>query len=288
VAALAAVVGVCAVGVLILRSLLPAQQEEGGEQARNFSGAASPSASPGTRPLLPTKPIWRPSPGVTWQWQLTTPVDQSVDAAVYDIDLFENPASVVAALHAAGRRVVCYVSVGSWEPYRPDAARFPPDVVGAPVEGWPDERWLDVRQVEVLEPIMAARFDLCRSKGFDAVEPDLVDAYAQRSGFHITAADQLRYNRRIAALAHERGLAVGLKNDGAQVRELAGSFDFAVVEECVQYDECAEYTPFVKAGKAVLHAEYGLEPQRFCPSTAPLGFSSIRKRVDLGAYREPC
>lgn len=284
-AAVAAVVGVCAVGVLVLQSIVPTQREGGGEKARTLSGAATPSA---TRPPPPPRPIWRPAPGVTWQWQLTTPVDQSVDAAVYDIDLFENPASVVAALHASGRRVVCYVSVGSSEPYRPDAARFPPDVVGAPVEGFPDERWLDVRQVEVLEPIMAARLDLCRGKGFDAVEPDLVDAYAHRSGFHITAADQLRYNRRIAALAHERGLAVGLKNDGAQVRELAGSFDFAVVEECVQYDECSAFTPFVKAGKAVFHAEYTLEPRQFCPSTAPLGFSSIRKRVELDAYRQPC
>ena len=42
---------------------------------------------------------------------------------------------------------------------------------------------------------MAARFDLCRQKGFDAVEPDLVDGYIQTTGFPLTAADQLTYNR---------------------------------------------------------------------------------------------
>jgi hypothetical protein len=47
-------------------------------------------------PLPPTKTLmqetsewWRPVPGLTWQWQLTDlPVDTSVDADVYDLDLF--------------------------------------------------------------------------------------------------------------------------------------------------------------------------------------------------------
>ena len=216
------------------------------------------------------------------------PVDQSVEAAVYDIDLFENPATVVKALHAAGRKVVCYVSAGSWEPYRPDATGFPASVLGRPVEGFPDERWLDIRQLDVLTPIMGARLDLCRSKGFDAVEPDLVEVYGERSGFPITAGDQLAYNRRISDLAHARGLSVGLKNDAGQVRELVGFFDFAVVEQCAQYDECPAYEPFVRAGKAVFEAEYDLEPRQFCPETVPLGLSSMRKRVELDAYRLSC
>ena len=207
---------------------------------------------------------------------------------VYDIDLFENPASVVASLHAAGRKVICYVSVGSWEPYRPDAASFPLSVRGDRVEGFPDERWLDIRQLDVLIPIVAARFDLCRSKGFDGVEPDLVDGYEQGTGFPLTAADQLVYNRRVAALAHERGLSVGLKNDLEQIGELMGSFDFAVSEQCAQYDECRALEPFVRAGKAVFHVEYSLDPATFCPVTVPLGFSSMRKRVSLDAYRLPC
>jgi len=51
-----------------------------------------------------------------WQWQLTdVPVDLDLDVDVYDVDLFDNDASVVEALHAQGRKVICYVSVGSWE-----------------------------------------------------------------------------------------------------------------------------------------------------------------------------
>lgn len=41
------------------------------------------------------------------------------------------------------------------------------------------------------------------------------------------------FNRMIARLAHERSLAVGLKNDVDQVEELVEDLDFAVNESCV-------------------------------------------------------
>ena len=56
---------------------------------------------------------------------------------MYDIDLFDNDASVVAALHAQGRKVVCYISVGTWEDWRPDAGDFSAPVMGKGYEGWP-------------------------------------------------------------------------------------------------------------------------------------------------------
>ena len=108
----------------------------------------------------------------------------------------------MAALKAAGRRVICYVNAGAFEEWRPDAKRFPKAVLGKDLDGWPGERWLDIRQWGKLEPILAARFDTCRAKGFDAVEPDNVDGYANDSGFPLTAADQLTFNRRVADLAH--------------------------------------------------------------------------------------
>lgn len=207
---------------------------------------------------------------------------------VYDIDLFENPASVVASLHAQGRKAICYMSVGSWEPYRPDAGSFPDFVKGKPIEGWADERWLDIRRIDVLMPIMSARLDLCKQKGFDAVEPDLMDGYTNATGFPLTAADQIFYNRLIAAHAHARGLAVGLKNDVEQVHDLVGFFDFAVNEECAEYNECSMLAPFIRAGKTVFHVEYALDLPQFCPTTGRLGFSSMNKSPSLGAWRRPC
>ena len=94
---------------------------------------------------------WRPSPGLTWTWQLQgdVPTDRAVDA--YDIDLFDPPDATFAALNGRGIRVICYLSAGSWEEWRDDAAAFPSAVRGRPLDGWPGERWLDIRSPRVVE-----------------------------------------------------------------------------------------------------------------------------------------
>ena len=252
--------------------------------------AAGQPVTPPNSPQTQQAPagIWRPAPGTTWQWQLTTPVDQSVEAQMYDIDLFNNDASVVSALHAKGRKVVCYFSAGSYEPGRPDSGEFPADVLGSALEGWPDERWLDVRRLDVLGPIMERRMDLCKAKGFDGVEPDNVDGYSNSSGFPLTAADQLAYNRFLAAAAHARGLSIALKNDLDQVAQLEPDFDFAINEQCFEYGECAMLQPFIAAGKAVFNAEYTMDTSSFCAQAKAQGISAIRKNLDLDATRQAC
>jgi hypothetical protein len=233
---------------------------------------------------------WLPKPTTAaWQWQLQGRIDTSIDAAVYEVDGFETPASSVAKLHRQGRRVVCYLDVGSWESFRPDATRFPARVLGNAYSGYPDERWLDIRQIGLLAPILRKRFDICRRKGFDAVEPDNVAGYENESGFPLTAADQLRFNRWVAGEVHRRGMSVALKNDPGQVQQLVGSFDFAVVESCFAYDECGMFSPFVAAGKAVFVAEYEKPPAEICAQAKRLGFSAIVKGEDLFARPwRPC
>lgn len=231
---------------------------------------------------------WKPKPGLSWQWQLTGTLDRTVRAQVYEIDGVDRTAADVKALHSAGRKVICYVNVGAYENWRPDKATFPSSVLGKNMDGWAGERWLDIRRWDELRPIMQARFEVCKKKGFDAVEADNVDGYTHKTGFPLTAADQLTYNRRIASLAHGLGLAAGLKNDLDQVAQLQPYFDFAVNEQCAQYNECGMLKPFIKAGKAVFHAEYGSGLSAFCPRTKPLGISSIAKKQDLGAWRKPC
>ena len=51
---------------------------------------------------------------------------------------------------------------------------------------------MDIRQIDILGPIMQARLDLCKQKGFDAVEPDNVDAYQNKPGFPMTASHPAR------------------------------------------------------------------------------------------------
>jgi hypothetical protein len=231
---------------------------------------------------------WHPTRGMTWQWQLSGQLDLTVAASVYDLDAFDSPSTAVTKLHAAGRKAICYVSAGSYENWRPDASRYPAAVLGRALDGWAGERWLDVRRWDVLQPILADRFAMCRQKGFDAVEPDNIDGYQNGTGFALTAADQLTFNRHLADLAHGLGLAVGLKNDVDQAATLGPSFDFAVNEQCVQYRECGALSGFVAANKPVFHVEYDLSVSQFCPTARSLGFSSMRKHYELDAWRQPC
>lgn len=249
---------------------------------------------PTARPQPREKPggmsagIWHPAPQTTWQWQLTgSPFEQWVDVQMWDVDLFDSDPAVLTTAHAQGRKAVCYISAGTWENWRPDAARFPASVKGA-ANGWPGELWLDIRKLDVVQPILEARMDLCKAKGFDGIEPDNVDGYANASGFPLTYADQIRFNTFLATAAHARGLSVGLKNDLDQIRDLQPLFDWALNEECFHYRECNALLPFIAAGKAVFQVEYAGDPAAFCPSAIAMRFSSMKKHLNLDAYRVAC
>lgn len=256
-----------------------------------------PPAIKETSSVIPTSHTlsndwWHPSPGLTWQWQLSElPVDTSVDADVFDIDLVDNDPSVVADLHARGRKAICYISVGSWEDWRPDKDLFPLEVLGNDYEGWPGERWLDIRQMDKLAPIMRARLDLCKAKGFDAVEPDNMQIYENDTGFPITYEDQLRYAIWLADEAHSRGLAIGLKNTPEQVLDLLPYFDFVITEDCFDQGWCNQMVPFIKEGKPVFAAEYddtGVNFNKACKLAMDLGFSVILKHRSLDTFRVVC
>jgi hypothetical protein len=237
--------------------------------------------------------IWHPAPTTAaWQWQLQGKIDTSfatAAAGVFDVDGFETDKATVSLLQRQGRRVICYLDVGSWESYRPDAGRFPRAAIGKRYEGFPDESWLDVADFHSFAPALERRFAMCARKGFDAVEPDNLAGWENDTGFDISRAEQLRFNRWVARQVHRRGMAVALKNDGPQAGELVGRFDFAIVEQCFQYEECGLYRPFIVAGKAVFEAEYELDPADFCAAAAAIDFSAIRKSYDLFARPwEPC
>jgi hypothetical protein len=219
----------------------------------------------GGNPLDPNVPPvtagnwYRPAASATWQWQLQPNADGDInttyDVDVYDIDLFDADQAVITALQADGRRVICYFSAGSYEDFRDDAASFDPADLGNTLDGFPDERWLDIHSAGV-HAIMLDRLDLAKAKACDGVEPDNVTAFENNSGFAITATDQLAFNRFLANAAHQRGLSIALKNDLPQVADLLDYFDFAVNEQCNEFDECAVYDAFIQAGKPVFNAEY--------------------------------
>lgn len=232
--------------------------------------------------------MWHPPVETLWQWQIDgEPLDLAIDVPLYDIDLFYYSRDDVARLHALGRHVFCYVDVGAWEAYRPDAGRFPPDVIGRET-GWKGERYLDIRRLDVLGPILAQRLDLCQQKGFDGVEGDYQANYDEDTGFPLTLADQLTFNRWLIAQAHARHLSVGLKNGPKLAAQLAAEYDWALNEQCFAFDECEGYRAFIALGKPVFQVEYDLEPRQFCPQANALQFNAMQKHRALDAYRVAC
>jgi hypothetical protein len=235
---------------------------------------------------------WQPAPGLSWQWHLSEPpVDLSVDAQVFDIDLFDNDADVVRALHDQGRKAIGYISVGSWEDWRPDKHLFPSGLLGKDYSGWPGEKWLDIRRLDDLALVMCTRLDLCKAKGFDAVEPDNIQIFDNDTGFPLTYADQLAYARWLADQAHARGLAIGLKNAPDMVMDSLAFFDFAITEDCFVQGWCDQVLPFISAGKPVFAAEYtdtGVDFGAACAWGRVHNIPFIQKNRILTAFRNIC
>lgn len=206
-------------------------------------------------PAITTGNWYQPPVLTTWQWQLEGDLNTSYSVEMYDVDLFDTAVATIEQLQSNNHKVICYFSAGSYENWRDDANKFSAVDYGRNLEGWEGERWLDIRSANV-HRIMTARLDLAVSKGCDGVEPDNMDGYTNTSGFSLTSDDQLAYNRFLANAAHQRGLSIGLKNNLDQVLQLVEYFDFAVNEQCFEYDECALLAPFIEANKAVFNAEY--------------------------------
>ena len=280
--------------VLLLLALLAACADQSKESEQSTENSKRITENQANTPQSPVSnlqspsTIWQPAPGTSWQWQLTGDIDTGLDVVMYDIDLFDAPPAVIEELKGDGRIVICYFSAGSYEEWREDAADFPEEALGETLDGWPDERWLDIRHRAALEPIMAQRLDTAVQKGCDGVEPDNVTAYANDSGFAISEADQIAYNIWLAEAAHARGLSIGLKNALDLVDVLEPHFDWALNEECYQYDECAALRPFTQAGKAVFGVEYEGDLAEFCPVMNELGYDWLFKRLDLDAWRIAC
>ena len=284
-----------------------------GAPAAGAPAADAPAAAATRARGVGAPGVHGPPQGVAWQYQLqpaSGPFARSggidvticdppltggpcVRPRVFDIDLYgpdgvTPDSSAVRAIRRAGGYPICYVDAGTWENWRPDAGRFPHAVLGRP-NGWPGERWLDIRQTGILLPLIEARVAKCASAGFQGVEYDNVDGYTNDTGFPLTAAEQLRYDRALAVIAHRHGLAAGLKNDYDQVAELLGWFDFTIDEQCAQYAECPRLRPFVAAGKAVFDVEYASPAARLCGEATAAGADAITKRPDLLALPwRPC
>jgi hypothetical protein len=227
---------------------------------------------------------WLPDAGGRYDIQLTPPFNLVRSADILELDLFATSPEQIKALKAKGVRTVCYINAGAWETWRADSREYPPGLIGKPYSGWPGERWVDIRQRELLGKVLGKRLDLCKAKGFDGVDFDNVDGYAKETGFPLTVQDQLAFNKWLAAEAKRRQLAVGLRNSLELVPQLVDRFDFAVSESCFSDGTCGALQPFLDAGKTVVVVEYtnvNRKMSRFCDEAQKLGVQLLLKTKTL-------
>ncbi|KAG8626063.1 hypothetical protein KVT40_006464 [Elsinoe batatas] len=258
----------------------------------------------GVAAAAPVKKVWLPAVSTSWQIVLNQAVtaDKAVsfDAQVYDLDLFETTKATIDDLHNKGKKVMCYFSAGSYEPYRPDSKQFQPGDMGSVMDGWEDEKWLQINSANVRK-IMNARIALAAQKGCDAIDPDNVDGYSNDNGINLKKADAVNYINWMSNQATKRGMSIGLKNAGEIIKQVMPNVHFSVNEQCHEYDECQTFGAFIKAGKPVFNIEYPDEVQgksRMATSdsndkcnsaqTKSAGFSTVLKNMDLGMPIKEC
>ncbi|KAG7664395.1 uncharacterized protein J8A68_002068 [[Candida] subhashii] len=250
-----------------------------------------------------SKSKWKPKIGSSWDYQLSNPLKQkqiskSIDN--YGIDLFDNSKKSITNLQKQeNKKIICYFSAGSYENWRPDKSEFVKSDLGKNMDGWPGEKWLNIRSKNVRK-IMEARIKLASEKGCDAIDPDNINGYENDTGFKLTKQDAVDYVKFLSGVANKYGLSMGLKNGGEIAKSVINEVEFCIQEQCGQYSECEMYQIFIKNSKPVFHVEYPKGDKntnknvsektykKYCGFKDTKGFSTILKNLDLDEWIQIC
>lgn len=238
---------------------------------------------------------WKPKAGVSFDWNLgTVSQNDSYSTDVVDVDAFETSKETVAALHAKGKKVIAYVSVGTLENTRTDGNLLPAEVIGKIYPEWPEEKWLDIRQIDKMKPWLISRFTKIQEKGFDAIEPDNIDGYSSNTGFSIGIEDTKKFCDYIITLAHSMGLGIGQKNVGELSEEYSSKFDWALTEDAFKQGWQDDMKPYIALNKPVFAVEYTDKTsqktfeQDVCPKSKSMKYSAILKHRKLDKWVSFC
>jgi hypothetical protein len=226
---------------------------------------------------------------VTWQAQLSGAVDPSLDVNLFYLDSDFTSAAVVSQLRAKGKLVLCYVSAGTFEPWRKDANDFPESVLGEPLADYPREQWLDVRAPSVRK-LMQARLATMAMAGCDGVYPSSLEAHLHSSGFDITRSDMVAYAGWFATEIHAHGMSAGLSVSADLIPDVEHAYDWALAIDCLSSSGCTPWAPVRQSGRAVLLVEFGdsSDTGHVCDAAASLGFDAIIKRPAFDGFRVGC
>lgn len=264
----------------------------GGKSQSPGGGGPTPTPTPSPTPALtPTPSTSLPS----WDWILQSEgLPASPPAVTYlDVDGFDTDAGYVALARSRGVKTICYLNIGTAENNRPDYNSLAAisNLLGNIYAGYPSERYIDIRRYPEFIQIMDDRLRMCRDKGFDYVEFDVMDAFEDgqaASGFNLGKQDMVNYVTELSNRARAHGLKPVQKNTGDFSVLLEPLFDAVLFEECVHYGFCANAAPYVAAGKPALNAEYPatwpsgtFNRANVCATSATAHISTIITVVDL-------
>lgn len=213
--------------------------------------------------------------------------------AYLDVDGFDTSASYVALAKAAGTKTICYLDIGSAENNRPDYAQLSAisGLLGNSYPGFSGERYIDIRRYPEFIQIMDDRLRMCRDKGFDYVEFDVMDSFedgASTTGFDLTEQNMIDYVTALSSRARGYGLKPVQKNAGGSSAKLVSLFDAILFEDCVLDNFCSDASPYVAANKPAFNAEYpeewpagSFDRGRVCNTSAAAHISTIITVVAL-------
>lgn len=248
------------------------------------------SSAAGSSGTGPTEKIpYVPPAGASWAARLDGAVDVGLDVDFFYLDVEQQAEEDLARLRASGRHYLCYLSAGSVESFREDAQEFPAHAIGNQLVDFENERWLDVRDGQVRE-LMARRVSVLAASGCAGVPPSSMAVHVADTGFPLSLDDALDYARWLAERIHAAGMSAGLQGPADLADQLWPTFDFALAVDCLEGSGCAEFEPFAKAGKTVLHVEFGdaRSAPELCMSAEALGLEILITDPGFSGSRIAC
>jgi Glycoside-hydrolase family GH114 len=207
--------------------------------------ATSAGGAPGAGQVTASHKVRLPPANGRFDYQIGGAYKPLASVRIVDRDRTSKP--------APGVYNICYINAfqtqayqdGWWKRHHPKLLLR--NAKGTPIEdpGWPGEIILNTSTAadrKALGTIEDNWLRGCKSKGFNAVEPDNLDSNTRSHG-RLTQAEDFAFAKLLVSDAHADGLAIAQKNDAEQSAHLRKTvhFDFAIAEECQVFSECSFY-----------------------------------------------
>jgi hypothetical protein len=204
--------------------------------------------------------VFRPRPG---QFGFNIVINEALNptapaANVFIVNDRRVTAAQVGQLHAQQRAVIAFFDAAAASDASDETA-LPDNVIGDKAHIYstdpccPPRDWLDIEDAAVLN-LMQARVRRVQALGVDGIVWNGLPN-AGEGAFAPSAATIRSYANQLVSITRAAGLAVGLGQSLEHVPALVGSFDFALVANCVADGTCGKLSPFISANKAVFGYE---------------------------------